>query len=295
MGAGAGVGLCCSYTRFRCPWWTGDVWGPVSADTNFRTCSYLLATKHTWTKCLWAPEGTKIHPSQMFIAEVWSCSLGWELSSWFQTGAKMSKGVRFGDSVEVQAGLGLLFLSHIWEKWDKGDKYQFDKERGSGGSLEKTSFSKTKLLKHPRDHPSVPTWCSGGCSHFWDTLVFAFSTQEFWPAQQPWLVVFPSSFDLHLRQVHLILKVSALCVFLQFSLKHTHIVIFPAPFYFFLMGRELISWQIEVRWAVCAVSYDKPGVDGESWVLHRNLQSEVKLDFSFPQPGKHHVRTNIWP
>lgn len=111
------------------------------------------------------------------LAKVWSCSLGWELSSWFQTGAKMSKGDRFGDSMEVQAGLGLLFLSHIWHEphRSKGDKYQFDKQRGSGGSLEKTSSSKTKLL----DHPSVPDWCSGGCSQFWDILVFAFPHRSF--------------------------------------------------------------------------------------------------------------------
>lgn len=73
----------------------------------------------------------------------------------------MSKGARFGGSVEVQVGVGLLSLCHIWDEphGSKGDKHQFDKQRGSGGSLDKTSSGETKLLNHPRDHPSVQDWC----------------------------------------------------------------------------------------------------------------------------------------
>lgn len=72
------------------------------------------------------------------MAGVWSCSLALQLSSWFQTGAKMSKGVRFGDSMEALAGVQLVSLSHIWDepRGSEGDKYQFDKQRGSGGSWE---------------------------------------------------------------------------------------------------------------------------------------------------------------
>lgn len=74
----------------------------------------------------------------MFMAKAWSCNLGLELSSWFQTGAQMSKGARFGGSVEVQVGVGLLSLCHIWDQphGSEGDKHQFDKQRGSGGSWE---------------------------------------------------------------------------------------------------------------------------------------------------------------